>query len=142
LPGNVERIAVNVLQNRSTVSDIETTITSALVSEFNRRRRGVIVKEDKAQATLAGTIDSITWDTVARRGVTTAAERRVYVTISLELSDVDGNVLWKRARLAAEQAYTVDEGDKTATENNRRQAIDLAAQRVAESAYLSMIDNF
>jgi hypothetical protein len=36
----------------------------------------------------------------------------------------------------------VVDGDKPATENNRRQAIDLAAQRVAEKAYQYMVDNF
>jgi outer membrane lipopolysaccharide assembly protein LptE/RlpB len=142
LPGGVDRIAVNVLKNRSTMNDIESTVTNALVNEINRRNRGAIVKGSEAEATLAGTIDSITWDTVSRRGVTTAAERRVYLVISLVLSDLDGTVLWKRARLAAEQAYTVVDGDKPATESNRRQAIDLAAQRVAEKAYQQMIDNF
>lgn len=142
LPGGVDRIAVNVLKNRSTMNDIESTVTNALVNEINRRHRGAIVKGREAQATLAGTIDSITWDTVSRRGVTSAAERRVYLVISLALSDLDGKVLWKRARLAAEQAYSVVDGDKPATESNRRQAIDLAAQRVAEKAYQQMIDNF
>jgi hypothetical protein len=142
LPGGVDRLAVNVLLNRSSVSGIESTVTNALVNEIERRRRGAIVKGDRAQATLAGTIDSITWDTVSHRGVNTAAERRVYVVISLALSDLDGKVLWKRARLAAEQAYTVVDGDKIATENNRRRAIDLAAQRVAETAYQRMVDNF
>jgi hypothetical protein len=142
LPGGIDRIAVNVLKNRSDVSDIESTVTSALVNEISRRRRGGIDKRAESQAILDGTIDSITWDTVSHRGVNTAAERRVYVVISLVLSDLDGNVLWKRARLAAEQAYAVVDGDKPATENNRRQAIDLAAQRVAEKAYQGMIDNF
>lgn len=142
LPGGVDRIAVNVLVNRSSVSDIESMVTNALVSEINSRRRKAIAKGGEAQATLAGTIDSITWDTVSHRGVNTAAERRVYIVISLALSDTDGKVLWKRARLTAEQAYTVIDGDKPATENNRRQAIDLAAQRVAETAYQQMIDNF
>jgi hypothetical protein len=142
LPGGVNRIAVNVLINRSTVNDIESIVTNALVSEINSRRRGAIVKGGEAQATLAGTIDSITWDTVSHRGVNTAAERRVYIVISLALSDMEGEVLWKRARLAAEQAYAVVDGDKPATENNRRQAIDLAAQRVAEKAYQYMVDNF
>lgn len=142
LPGGIDRIAVNVLINRSAVNDIESMVTNALVSEINSRRRGAIVKGGDAQATLAGTIDSITWDTVSHRGVNTAAERRVYIVISLALSDLDGKVLWKRARLSAEQAYTVVDGNKPATENNRRQAIDLAAQRVAETAYQQMIDNF
>jgi outer membrane lipopolysaccharide assembly protein LptE/RlpB len=142
LPGGVDRLAVNVLLNRSSVSDIESTVTNALVNEIERRRPGAIVNGDRAEATLAGTIDSITWDTVSHRDANSAAERRVYVVISLVLSDVDGKVLWKRARLAAEQAYTVTDGDKITTENNRRQAIDLAAQRVAETAYQRMVDNF
>lgn len=142
LPGGIDRITVNMLINRSPVNDIESTVTNALVNEIKRRHRGAIVKGGEAQATLAGTIDSITWDTVSHRGVHTAAERRVYIIISLSLSDLDGKVLWKRARLAAEQAYTVVDGDKPATENNRRQAINLAAQRIAETAYQHMIDNF
>jgi outer membrane lipopolysaccharide assembly protein LptE/RlpB len=142
LPGGVDRLAVNVLLNRSSVSDVESTVTNALVNEIERRRRGAITKGDRAEAILAGTIDSITWDTVSHRGVNSAAERRVYVVISLALTDVDGKVLWKSARLTAEQAYTVIDGDKLATENNRRQAIDSAAQRVAEIAYQRMVDNF
>lgn len=142
LPGGINRIAVNVLKNRSTVNDIESTVTNALVNEISRWHQGVIGKGSDVQAALDGSIDSITWDTVSHRGVNTAAERRVYVNISLVLYDLDGNVLWKRARLAAEQAYSVDDSDKSATENNRRQAINLAAQRVAEEAYKSMIDNF
>lgn len=142
LPGGVDRIAVNVFTNRSTVNDIESLVTNALISEINSRRRGAIVTGGEAQATLAGAIDSITWDTVSHRGVNTAAERRVYIVISLALSDLEGRVLWKRSRLTAEQAYSVVAGNKPATESNRRQAIDLAAQRIAEAAYQSMVDNF
>ena len=79
---------------------------------------------------------------MAHRGVNIAAERRVVVIISLVLTDMEGKVLWKRSRLTAEQAYAVVDGDKAATESNRRQAIDLAAERVAETAYQRMVDNF
>lgn len=141
LPGGVERIAINVLVNRSSENGIEATITNAVIEEFTRRRQAVVPVEE-AQATVMGSIDSISWDTLSRRGVHTATERRVNVMISLVLKGKDGTVLWQGSRLSARQAYAVVGGDKPATDANRRQAIELAAQRIAETAYRRMVDNF
>ena len=142
LPGGVERITINVLENRSTESGIETKITNALINEFNRRRPGGIVDIADAQAVLAGTIDTIAWNTLSHRGVNIAAERRVSVSLSLALTDTREKVLWKRSGLSAEQAYAVVNGNKPATESNRRRAIELVAQRVSETVYQSLVDNF
>ena len=142
LPGGVERITIKVLDNRSSESGIETTITNALIDEFNRRRPGGIVDIADAQAVLTGTIDTIAWKTISRRGVNIAAERRVSVSLSLALTDASEKVLWERSGLDAKQAYSVVDGDKPATESNRRQAIELVAQRVSETVYRSLVDNF
>ena len=142
LPGGVERITIEVLENRSTERGIETTITNALIDEFNRRRPGGVVDIAVAQAVLAGTIDTIAWNTISHRGVNVAAERRVTVSLSLVLTDTTEKVLWKRSGLNAEQAYTVVDGNKPATESNRREAIVLVAQRVSETVYRSLVDNF
>jgi hypothetical protein len=141
LPGGVERIAINLLVNRSTENGIETTITNALIDEFTRRQQAVVPVQE-AQATVSGTINSISWDTLSRRGVNAATERRVDVMISLVLKGMDGKVLWQSSGLTAKQAYAVVSGDKPATDANRRQAIELAVQRIAETAYRRMVDNF
>jgi outer membrane lipopolysaccharide assembly protein LptE/RlpB len=142
LPGNTQTIAVRILENRSSETGVETLITNALINELNRRRRGSVVSMDRADAVLAGTIESITWDTVAHRGINVASERRVYATISLTLIDRSGNVLWKRPGLSGEQAYTVVNDNKSATEFNRRKAISILAEQVAENVYRRLTDNF
>jgi outer membrane lipopolysaccharide assembly protein LptE/RlpB len=142
LPGNIQSIAVRMLENRSAETGVETLITNALINELNRRRRGSVAAPDRADAVLTGTIESLSWDTVAHRGVNTAAERKVYATISLTLTDRSGKVLWKRSGLSGSQAYTVAGDNKTATEINRRQAIAVLAEQVAENVYRRMTDNF
>lgn len=142
LPGGTQTIAIRMLANRSSESGIETLMTSALINELSRRRRGSVVDVGRADAVLAGTIESLTWDTVAHRGVNTASERRVYAIISLTLTDRSGNVIWQRSGLNGEQAYAVVDGNKSATEFNRRQAIGVLAEQVAEKVYRRLTDNF
>lgn len=142
LPGDTQTIAVRMLENKSSETGVETLITNALINELNRRRRGSVVDADRADAVLSGTIESLSWDTVAHIGVNTASERRVYATISLTLTDRSGNVLWKRSGLSGEQAYAVLNDNKPQTEYNRRQAIAVLAQQVAENVYRRLTDNF
>jgi outer membrane lipopolysaccharide assembly protein LptE/RlpB len=143
LPGGIKRIAVQILENRSSETGIEITITNALVNELNRRRQGSVVDTDGADGVLSGTIDAIVWGTVSRRGINTALERRVTATLSLTLTDKTGQVLWKRSGLNAAEAYEVSQdGNKTITEANRRQAILVLSEQMAEYAYRQMIDNF
>jgi outer membrane lipopolysaccharide assembly protein LptE/RlpB len=142
LPGNVHTIAVRMLENRSSETGVESLMTNALINELNRRRRGAVVAADRADAVLSGTIESLTWDTVAHSSVQTAAERKVYATISLTLTDRSGHVLWKRSGLSGSQAYMVVGDNKTATEMNRRQAVAVLAEQVAENVYRRLTDNF
>ena len=142
LPAKISTVSVRMLENRSSETGVETLITNALISELNRRRSGSVVGPQRADAVLAGTIQSLTWDTVSHRGVNTASERRVYVTLALTLTDRSGGVLWERSALSGAQAYMVVEGNKTATDNNRRQAIGVLAEKMAESVYRSLTDNF
>jgi len=142
LPGGIQTLHVQVVANSSSETGTETLVTNALISELNRRRQGVVVEADAAEAVLTGAIDALTWDTVSLRGLTTAAERRVYLTLSLSLVATNGDVLWKRSGLRAEQAYAVVEGNKPATENNRRSAIREVSLRLAEDVYRRMTDQF
>lgn len=142
LPGGIQTLAVRILENRSSETGVETTFTNALINELNRRRRGSVVDMNRADGILEGTIESLSWGTVSRTGTNTAAERRVYAQLSLTLTDGQGNVLWQRSGISAEQAYTVVDGNKTATENNRRQAIGTLSGQMAENVYRRLTDNF
>ena len=143
LPGGIQSVTIQVLENRSSETGIEIPITNALINELDRRRRGSVVNKGKADAVLSGTIDSIVWETISRRGINTASERRVTATLSLALTDVSGGVLWKKSGLSAAEAYEVSEdGNKSITEDNRRQAIRDLSEQMAEYVYRRLIDNF
>ena len=142
LPGDIQSLHVQLIENRSSETGAEVLITDALISELNRRRKGLVVDAPAAEATLSGTLESITWDTVTRKGLSTAAERRVYVVVSLSMVNETGETLWRRSRLQEEQTYTVVDGNKPATENNRRSAIRELFNRLAETVYRSMTDQF
>lgn len=141
-PGHTRTVSVQMMENRSSETGVETLMTNALINEINRRRHGSVVSAGQADAVLTGTIESIRWDTVAHRGINMASERRVYATVSLTLTDKAGTVIWQRSGLGAEQAYAVVSGNKTATDYNRRQAIASLSQRMAETVYRSLSDNF
>ena len=142
LPGGIQTLSVRILENKTSETGAEITFTNALINELNRRRRGSVVEGASADGVLQGAIQTIVWDTVSRTGVKTAAERRVYATIALTLTDLEGNELWKRAGIRAEQAYAVVDGNKSATESNRRRAITTLSEQMAEEVYRRLTDKF
>jgi hypothetical protein len=142
LPGGVETIAINVLENRTSESGLETQVTDALITELNRRKQNSVAQVNQAQAVLNGTIDSLDSKTVARKGTQTSLERRVRLQVSLDLTQKDGKRLWKGKGLAAEQTYLVSSDNSVDTEANRKQAIDLATQRLAENVVRRLTDDF
>lgn len=142
LPGGVETVAIPVMVNRTSETGMETVLTNALIVRMNRRRQGSVVDIEKAQAELSGVIDALGRDTVARKSAHTALERRVYIVVSLVLTRKDGESLWKGDQLKAEQAYAVVDGNPVATDANRRQAISLLAERLAEAVVRRLTDDF
>lgn len=141
LPDGVHTIGVRMLTNRTAESGLETEVTNALIDELTRRRQDLVVDVDHADAVLSGTIDSLATETLSRSGLLTATERRLVITASLVLKDRQGEILWQRSRLSAEQAYAVT-NDAAQSERNRQRAIVDAARRLAEYTYERLTDTF
>lgn len=141
LPGEAQTIGVRVLSNKTAESGLETELTNALIDELTRRRQDLVVEVDRADAVLSGTIDSVATETLSRSGPLTATERRLVITASLVLKDRQGEILWQRSQLRAEQAYAVT-NDAAQSERNRRLAIVDAARRLAEYTFERLTDTF
>ena len=120
---------------------MENVFTNDIVYEFTRNRKGALADMDKADAILLGVIESMSIETISRKGISTSIERRVTVVISLKLKDREGKVIWSAESISAKEAYDVA-SDKIATEKNRRDAISALSKRVAEKIYNSLTDNF
>ena len=141
LPGGVETLSVLMLENRTTEIGIQSRISSAVTSEVIRRDRSRIARPEDAQALLSGVVKTIQDTDIAHTGTSTASQRRVTLTVDMQLKRRDGTVIWHRHSLSDYEAYDVDT-DRSRTELNRRAAIDKLSRRLAEVVYRSITDDF
>ena len=142
-PGGVKRIFIDMLQNRSSDTGVESTFTNNLIYEFTRRREAAVAEDRAAaDAILSGTIVSLSVDNVSRASISTALERQVTGVLNLRLESLDGSVLWASGNIVERKSYLVVDGNKTATDQNKSDAIAELSRRLAEAAFSRLTDNF
>ena len=142
-PANVERIFITILENKTAETGVETTFTNDLIYEFTRNRKESLAQDrSTADAILTGTIVRLAVNNIARTSASTAVERRVTGTLRLQLKTPDGRLLWTSGDIVERQAYTVVSGNKTATDRNKTEAIAVVSEKLAESAFYRLTDDF
>lgn len=141
-PGNIQTIAVGVVENKTTIVGIETIFTSALLNEFIRTQRLVVKPPTEADAILSGAITRIQTDAVSHLDPEKTLETRVTITLSLMLKQRDsGKILWENKSLTYYQDYT-DRALPLATSENRRLAVAYIANFLAEKVYQEIFARF
>jgi outer membrane lipopolysaccharide assembly protein LptE/RlpB len=142
-PAGVTRIFITILENRSAETGVENTVTNDLIFEFTRKRKASLVQDRlSADGILSGTIASLSVENIARASVAQAVERRVTATLRLQLESPDGRLLWSSGDIVERQAYSVVAGDKVATDLNKAEAIAFVSQKLAESAFNRLTEDF
>jgi mevalonate kinase len=141
-PGDSDRLFVKVLENRTQETGVESIVTAAILSELTLRKTGGLASGiDHADVVLSGVIEEITIRTIATRERDTASQRRVTVSVDLKLTQQDGSVVWAVHRFVDNEAYSVDVNNER-TDQNRRDAIRVLSQRIAEKAVNRLSDDF
>jgi hypothetical protein len=141
-PGNIQSIAVGVLENKTTIVGIETIFTNALLNQFIRTERLAVKPTGAADAILSGTITKIQTDAVSHQQAQTTLETKVTITMALALKRRGtGETLWENRSLSYYEAY-LDTGLPLATSENRRLAIAYIANRLAEKVYQDIFASF
>jgi len=141
-PGDSDRLFVKVLENRTQETGVENIVTAALLSELTLRKTdGIASGIDQADAVLSGVVEEVAIKTISSRSKDTASERRVTISVNLKLKKQDGSVVWTARSLTEDEGYIVD-ASKERTDQNRRNAIRVLAQRIAERAVNRMSDDF
>ena len=142
-PAGVSRIFITILENRSGETGVESTFTNDLIYEFTRNRKESLAPDrSSADGILTGTIVALSVENIARASVSTAVERRVTGTLNLQLASPEGKVLWSSGNIVERQAYAVVAGNKTATDQNKSDAIGIVSQKLAETAFNRLTDDF
>jgi outer membrane lipopolysaccharide assembly protein LptE/RlpB len=142
-PAGVSRVFITILENRSVETGVESTFTNDLIYEFTRNRKESLAPErSSADGILTGSIVGLSVDNITRSTVSTALERRVTGTLNLRLESPEGRILWSSGNIVERQAYAVVDGNKTATDQNKSDAIAVLSKKLAESAFNRLTDDF
>lgn len=110
LPATVQVIAIPAFVNQTQTYRLESTLTNAVVREFNTRTKYRVIAEadERADAVLRGTVVSaqlapVTYDSQTGR----ASTALVTVTIKVSLTGRDGRVLYENPNYLFREQYQV-----------------------------------
>jgi outer membrane lipopolysaccharide assembly protein LptE/RlpB len=141
-PGDTHRLFVNVFKNLTQETGVENIVSAAFLSELTLRKTDELAGSmENADVVLNGVVEEVTIQTIAAKKKDTASERRVTVTLNVELAKLDGDVVWAQRGVSDNQGYRVDNNPEQ-TDQNRRDAIRLLSQRIAEKVVNRLSDNF
>jgi outer membrane lipopolysaccharide assembly protein LptE/RlpB len=140
-PEGVETIAVPVLANKTSEIGIETVLTNDLAYEFTRSKVLRVVAKDGADAVLSGSIVSVAVGTISHTKTYASNEQRVTVTLSMELTRSDGRVLWADGALRDSEVFRVS-SNRLATDRNKKTAIGVISERLAEKTHNRILQGF
>ena len=143
LPAGVSRVFITIFENRTAETGVESTFTNDLIFEFTRSREENLAQgRSSADGILTGTIVSLNIENISRATLITAVERIVTGTLNLRLKSLDGRILWRSGDVVQRQTYAVVDGNKTATDQNKSEAIAAVSKKIAESAFHRLTDDF
>ncbi|RZB37405.1 MAG: hypothetical protein SRB2_01179 [Desulfobacteraceae bacterium Eth-SRB2] len=141
LPSGITSVSVEMFQNRTAETGVETIITNDLIYEFTRREQVIVTGSDKADAILTGVVRSISERTISHTGEYTSNERRVEVKVDLKLTGRSGGVIWSAKGVSDNEAYKVMP-EKQSTERKKREAIKRLSKRLSETIFNDLTADF
>jgi len=142
-PQGVEKIFIEVFENRTGKTGIERVVTNQVVFEFTRQREKSLASDaENADAILKGVIQTIRTQTISRVGTEVASEREVVMTVDLRLITAEGGeVVWAAKGLVDRQAYDVADS-KLETDRNESIALARLSERMSERIFGRLTNDF
>jgi outer membrane lipopolysaccharide assembly protein LptE/RlpB len=141
-PEGITSLAIIPLENKTKEPNLTSIFTSALRREFIFRREVEIVAEEKAEAALQGSINSINIVSTAYDSQGRAIEYGITITLDLRLVRRGNNaVLWKGDKIAATWHYKAS-FDVMVNEGNKNTAIQKIATDLSEKIYIMIKERF
>jgi outer membrane lipopolysaccharide assembly protein LptE/RlpB len=145
-PEGITSLAILPLENKTKEPNLTAIFVSALHHEFIFRREVEIVTEKKAQASLQGTITSISINSTAYNPEGRATEYQVTITLDLRLiRQENGAILWRGDGIKGSWNYktlTSTPTDIMVNEGNKNSAIHKIAADLAEKIYIMIKERF
>ncbi len=138
---DVARVSVAIFGNKTSESRAGISFTNELIREITAKTDTIVVGADSATRKITGTVQSITFSTLSRSSSEDVTEREVTAMVDVVLTDAGGKVLWSVKSFSASESYKVSSSGVD-DEANKREAVDLIAERVAERLVSQMTNDF
>jgi outer membrane lipopolysaccharide assembly protein LptE/RlpB len=136
----IASLSIPPFENRTRQVGIEALFTNDLVYEVERGDRIALTDRGSADAVVKGVIKELQTNTIARENISTALERRVFVTVELTVKDRRGRKVWEQS-IRENEAYFV-EPDKVSSEGSLREALEAISLRIAEKFHYRFTQRF
>jgi outer membrane lipopolysaccharide assembly protein LptE/RlpB len=141
-PEGITSVAIIPLENKTTEPNLTAIFTSALRREFIFRQDVKVVTEQKAEATLVGSITAVDTASVAYEAQGRATEYDISVTVDARLIRQGTKaVLWKGEKIKGTWHYLASL-DVMTNETNKNQAIQKIASDLSEKIYIMIKERF
>ena len=141
MPGDVQHITIEIFDNRTGETGIETIITNDVINEFSRTRIVEVTGGENADAVLSGVIRSAGTRAISHRSAYTTAEKEITIILDLTLATPEGKVLWTAKGIEESENYAVG-SEKIRTEQNKKSAVASLSGRLAQRIFYRITDRF
>nr|WP_319492106.1 LPS assembly lipoprotein LptE [uncultured Desulfobacter sp.] len=141
IKNDITRVSVAIFENNSTESRAGIAFTNELIREITAKTDSIVVDAGNAIHNISGTVQSITFSTLSRSSSEDVTERQVNATVDVVLTGAEGKIIWSVKNFSASESYNVSSRSAN-DEAGKREAINLIAERVAESLVARMLDDF
>lgn len=138
---DVTRVSVVMFENKTSETKAGISFTNELIREITAKTDTIVVGADIATRKIKGTVKSITFSTLSRSSSEDVIEREVTARVDVVLTGADGKILWSVKNLSAKESYQVSNIGVN-DDANKREAVDLIAERVAERLVSRMTNDF
>ncbi len=148
LPATIRTIGIPTFTNRTTVFNLETTLTQKVRSEFiGRGKYDIVPDANNVDALLIGEVTAVTINPSSFNVSQLASRYAVVMTARVELRDVRANmVLWDNPSLVFRQEYDAAGGqqqtDAAAFFGQDTQALDRMSAEFASSIVSAILEAF
>lgn len=140
-PKGVKTVFIKQFENRTSEPGLENQFTNDLVNEFLLNRKGALVSEKTADAVIIGVIRTIRTESIARSGTLQSQQRRVIITVDVTLRNQKGERIWFAGGISDNQEYD-NAASRQATDDNKREAIKLLSEKMAQKIYDRLTEDF
>lgn len=141
-PG-IHLVYIDDFSNKTTQPYVEIYFRNAFADQFRRTSRFSLAgSKGKADASLRGSINSVSLASLSYTRSDFATEDRVTIIASIIFQDGNSEIIWRNDSLSGYQDYAIDPKNAAATEQNRRAAIQKLCSDMAERAFRSIMSGF